>query len=110
MRSMRAPPAYVAKSSPADALTRAVDAAAEAETFVDPAAGRGGQLNGPTLTRRQRQILQTIADGHSTSAAAKRHGVSAETVRSHTKAILARLGAGDRAQAVAIALRRSLID
>ena len=32
--------AYVVKSSPVEALTQAVDAAAEAERFVDPAAGR----------------------------------------------------------------------
>jgi DNA-binding NarL/FixJ family response regulator len=102
--------AYVAKSSPPEALSRAVDAAADAETFVDPAAGRGGDGNGLSLTRRQRQILQMIADGHSTSAAAKRLGLSAETVRTHTKAVLSRLGASDRAHAVAIALRNSLID
>jgi DNA-binding NarL/FixJ family response regulator len=101
--------AYVAKSSPAEALNRAVDAAADAETFVDPAAeGRNGGR--PALTRRQRQILQMIADGHSTSAAAKRLGLSAETIRTHTKAALARLEARDRAHAVAIGLRSSLID
>jgi len=102
--------AYVAKSSPAQALTRAVDAAAEAETYVDPAAGSGAQLNRPSLTWRQRQILQMIADGHSTSVAAKRLGLSAETVRTHTKAILARLSARDRAHAVAIAMHSSLIE
>jgi two-component system, NarL family, response regulator len=102
--------AYVAKSSPTRALTRAVDAAAKAERFVDPAAGSGGRPNTPTLTRRQRQILQMIADGHSTRAAAKRLGLSTETVRAHTKAILARLGARDRVNAVAIALRSSLIE
>jgi DNA-binding NarL/FixJ family response regulator len=102
--------AYVAKSSPADALTRAVDAAVEAETFVDPAARNGDPGNGLTLTRRQRQILQMIANGHSTAATARRLGLSAETVRTHTKAILARLGARDRAHAVAIGLRSSLID
>ena len=100
----------MAKSSPTDALSRAVDAAAEAETFVDPATDRAGQLNGPTLTRRQRQILQLVADGHSTSGTAKRLGLSAETVRAHTKAILARLGARDRVHAVAIAIRSSLIE
>lgn len=101
--------AYVAKSSPAEALDRAVDAAAEDESFVDPATGgrRGGR---PALTRRQRQILQLIADGHSTSTAAKRLGLSAETIRTHTKAALARLEARDRAHAVAIGLRGSLID
>ena len=99
--------AYVAKTSPPESLTRAVDAAAEAEAFVDPAADNSHR---PALTRRQRQILQMIADGHSTSGAAKRLGLSAETVRTHTKAVLARLGARDRAHAVAIGLRGSLID
>ncbi len=97
--------AYVAKSSPAEELTRAVDAAADDETFVDPAANGKG-----ALTRRQRQILQMIADGHSTSLVAKRLGLSSETVRTHTKGALARLKARDRAHAVAIGLRSSLID
>jgi DNA-binding NarL/FixJ family response regulator len=102
--------AYVAKSSPAEALTRAVESAADAETFVDPAATGNGVSARPPLTRRQRQILQMIADGHSTSATAKRLGLSAETIRTHSKAALARLGARDRAHAVAIGLRSSLID
>ena len=101
--------AYVAKSSPAEALDQAVDAAAEDESFVDPATDRRRSAR-PPLTRRQRQILQLIADGHSTSTAAKRLGLSAETVRTHTKAALARLEARDRAHAVAIGLRGSLID
>jgi DNA-binding NarL/FixJ family response regulator len=41
---------------------------------------------------------------------AKRLGLSAETVRTHTKATLSRLGARDRTHAVAIALRSSLIE
>jgi DNA-binding NarL/FixJ family response regulator len=101
--------AYVAKSSPADALTQAVDAAAEAETFVDPAARRHPS-SGLGITRRQRQILQLYADGNSTSDVATRLGVTLETVRTHTKAILARLDAHDRAHAVAIGLRASLIE
>jgi DNA-binding NarL/FixJ family response regulator len=102
--------AYVAKSSPAESLTHAVDAAADAETFVDPATKPSANGGRPALTRRQRQILQMIADGHSTSAAAKRLGLSAETIRTHTKGALARLQARDRAHAVAIGLRTSLID
>jgi DNA-binding NarL/FixJ family response regulator len=99
--------AYVAKSSPAEELNKAVDAAADAETFVDPAANGKGRA---ALTRRQRQILQMIADGHSTTQVARRLGLSSETVRTHTKAALSRLGARDRAHAVAIGLRQSLID
>jgi DNA-binding NarL/FixJ family response regulator len=100
--------AYVVKSSPVEALHQAVDAALESERFVDPAAGRS--VGRSALTRRQRQILQLYADGQSTAHVAKRLGVSAETVRTHTKAILSRLGARDRAHAVAIALRSSLIE
>ena len=100
--------AYVVKSSSVEALHRAVDAAVESKRFVDPAAGHAGRRS--ALTRRQRQILQLYADGQSTARVAKRLGLSAETVRTHTKAILARLGACDRAHAVAIALRSSLIE
>jgi DNA-binding NarL/FixJ family response regulator len=102
--------AYVAKSSPVEELRHAIDAAAEGEKFVDPAAlprGRRGRLS---LTRRQRQILQLIADGHTTAQAARRLGLGSETVKTHTKQMLARLEARDRAQAVAIGLRNSLID
>ena len=100
--------AYVVKSSPVEELNRAVDAAADSQRFVDPAAGRSGRGSG--LTRRQRQILQLYADGQSTARVAKRLGLSAETIRTHTKAILLRLGARDRTHAVAIALRSSQIE
>lgn len=100
--------AYVVKSSPVESLSDAVDAAAESERFVDPATK--GMRGRPTLTRRQRQILQLYADGQSTAQVAKRLGVSAETVRTHTKATLSRLHARDRAHAVAVALRTSLIE
>ncbi len=100
--------AYVVKSSPVEALHQAVDAAAESERFVDPAAGRSRSR--PALTRRQRQILQLYADGQSTAQVAKRLGLSAETIRTHTKAILSRLAARDRTHAVAIGLRSCLIE
>jgi DNA-binding NarL/FixJ family response regulator len=100
--------AYVAKSSSARELERAVDAAVDAETFIDPAARtKNGALS---LTRRQREILQLYANGLSTETAAKRLGLSTETVRTHTKAVLARLEARDRTHAVAIGLRASLIE
>jgi two-component system, NarL family, response regulator len=101
--------AYVVKSSPLEALSDAVDAAAESERYVDPAARLKGRGR-PALTGRQRQILQLYADGSSTARVAKQLGLSAETIRTHTKAIHARLGARDRAHAVAIAMRSSLIE
>ncbi len=101
--------AYVAKSSPPESLAYAVDAAVDARTYVDPAAveNRNGA---PALTRRQREILQHYADGRSTAEVADRLGLSTETIRTHTKAALSRLEAKDRAHAVAIGLRSSLIE
>jgi DNA-binding NarL/FixJ family response regulator len=100
--------AYVARGADADELRRAVDAAMAQESFIDPAVPPKGS-RGP-LTRRQRQILQQLADGESTSAAARTLGVSEETVKTHTKNILERLEARNRTQAVAMALRQSLIE
>jgi DNA-binding NarL/FixJ family response regulator len=100
--------AFVAKSSSTAALAQAVDAAAESERFVDPAAALPNG-SGSTLTRRQCQILQRFADGQGTAEVASHLGLSSETVRTHTKAILARLAARDRAHAVAKGLRGGLI-
>jgi DNA-binding NarL/FixJ family response regulator len=102
--------AFVAKSSPPQQLSRAVEAAADAETFIDPAAGGRRPRGSQTLTKRQREILQMFADGNSTIKVARRLGLSAETVKTHTKQMRSRLRAHDRAHAVAIGIRNSLID
>jgi DNA-binding NarL/FixJ family response regulator len=100
--------AYVARTAGVDALRRAVAAAAAQETFVDPDVPPKGSRG--KLTRRQRQILQLLADGESTTVAARELDLSEETVKTHTKNALARLGARNRTHAVSIALRESLID
>lgn len=100
--------AYVARTSgPAD-LRRAVEAAIGQESFVDPAVPPKGSRG--KLTRRQREILQLLANGESTTVAARELDLSEETVKTHTKHALARLGARNRTHAVAIAVRECLID
>jgi DNA-binding NarL/FixJ family response regulator len=101
--------AYVAKSSGPQSLSDAVDAAYGAESFIDPNVSKPAS-SGKTLTRRQRQILQMFADGGSTEDAARELGLSTDTVRTHAKASLPRLGARNRAHAIAIAMRNSMID
>ncbi len=99
--------AYVSSISALSAVGEAIDAAANGETYVDPAAGRAAVT---TLTPRQRQVLQLFADGLSTEEAARRLGLSEETIRTHAKASLARMQSRDRTHAVAKALRASLIE
>jgi DNA-binding NarL/FixJ family response regulator len=100
--------AYLARTAAADLLMRAVNAALSQESFVDPAVPPAGSRG--KLTRRQREILQLIANGESTTAASRELGLSEETVKTHTKNALGRLGARNRTHAVAIALRESLIE
>ncbi len=103
---------YVRKDSPAEDLVRAIEAAASGEFYVDP--GLSGSLmlddSERNLSVRQREILQMLADGMQTEAVASQLGLSTETVRTHTKRILAKLEASTRTEAVAIGLRHGLID
>jgi DNA-binding NarL/FixJ family response regulator len=99
--------AYVSRTAGPEQMRRAVEAAAAQERFVDgdvPPKGSRGMI-----THRQREILQLLADGESTTVAARKLGLSEETVKTHMKNTLARLGAKNRSHAVAIGLRESLI-
>lgn len=100
--------AYVSRTAGPGELRRAVDAAIAQERFIDPAVPPKGSRG--KLTRRQREILQLLANGESTTVAARELDLSEETVKSHTKHALARLGARNRTHAVAIAVRECLID
>jgi DNA-binding NarL/FixJ family response regulator len=103
---------YVRKDSPSADLVRAIEAARAGEFYVDPGLSSTIVLEegDRTLSARQRQILQMLADGMQTDAVAKDLGLSTETVRTHTKRILAKLEASTRTQAVAIGIRYGLIE
>src|SRR3954453_21963320 len=103
---------YVRKASPPEDLVRAIRAAQSGDFYVDPALSSTIVLEegDRTLTARQREILQMLADGMQTEAVARRLGLSTETVRTHTKRILAKLHAATRTQAGAILIRNGLIE
>ena len=104
--------AYVRKDSPAEDLVRAIEAARRDEFYVDPSLSSTLVLDegDRMLSARQREILQMLADGMKTDAVAQQLGLSTETVRTHTKRILAKLAASTRTQAVAIGIRHGLIE
>jgi DNA-binding NarL/FixJ family response regulator len=103
------------KGSPPEDLIRAIRTVASGQPFVDPSlspalvisdAGTAAQ----SLSEREREILQLLAEGYHTEEVARRIGLSIETVKSDTKRVIAKLQADSRTHAVAIALRRALID
>lgn len=100
--------AYVSRTAGSELLLRAAQAALAQERFIDPDVPPRGSRG--KLTKRQREILQLLANGESTTVAARELGLSEETIKTHTKNALARLEAKNRTHAVAIALRESLIE
>jgi DNA-binding NarL/FixJ family response regulator len=105
---------FVLKEAPLIDLARAVSLVASGGTYVDPVlAGflattrTTGKL--PSLTPRERDVLRLLADGHSNEEIGKRLYISPETVRTHVRKAMQKLDADTRTQAVATALRQSLI-
>jgi DNA-binding NarL/FixJ family response regulator len=104
---------FVLKEAPLEDLFRAVQVVAEGGTYVDPvlagslAASAGSTA--PKLTQRERDVLRLLASGLSNDEIGKRLFISGETVRTHMRKAMDKLGADTRTQAVAVALRDGLI-
>ena len=105
---------FLLKEAPLTDLTRAIELVARGGTYVDPVlAGFLASVQTteklPSLTPRERDVLRLLSDGHSNEEIGKRLFISPETVRTHVRKAMARLDADTRTQAVATALRQSLI-
>ena len=77
-----------------------------------PSASPGARLgtsSAPALTLIQRAVLQGMSQGRSNREIAGTLGVSEDTVKSHAARLYRRLGARDRAHAVALGLRQRLV-
>jgi DNA-binding NarL/FixJ family response regulator len=62
-----------------------------------------------SLTRRELEVLRTLADGSGNKEIAERLGISENTVKFHIAQITAKLGAHSRTEAVAIGMKRGLV-
>lgn len=63
----------------------------------------------PELTERQLDVITSMARGLTNADIAKQFGITADGVKFHITSILAKLGAANRSEAIAIALRNHLI-
>jgi DNA-binding NarL/FixJ family response regulator len=63
----------------------------------------------PTLTPREIEVLQLVAGGNSNKLIAKTLALSEETVKTHVRNLIAKLGARDRTHAVTLGMRRGII-
>jgi len=111
---------YILKDASKDDLLRAVRAVASGAGYLQAevtkpllkrlAADAKSQGQRSTLTAREIQILAQLAEGQSNKLIASALAISEDTVKQHLKSLYDKLGATDRAHAVAIALRQRLIE
>jgi DNA-binding NarL/FixJ family response regulator len=109
---------YLLKDVSAAELIQAARLALEGKAVIHPTLTRAfieeiqyvEQPRDTPLSRRESQILQKVAYGATTKEVAHDLGISPHTVKTHLERIFEKLGANDRAQAVAIALRKGLVD
>jgi NarL family two-component system response regulator LiaR len=114
---------FVPKTYAADELLAVIEQAAAGELVLSAAHLRGAmallrqhrearaeaiELLG-CLTERELEVLQVVTEGRSTDEIAELLGISATTVRTHVKSVLAKLGVHSRLEAVAMGLREGFI-
>src|ERR1700686_3666575 len=104
--------AYMLKSMQAKDMVDTIRQVYAGKKRIPPeiAAHLAEHYNDETLTSREVEILQQIAGGNRNRDIAEKLFISEETVKVHIKHVMEKLGASDRTQAVAIGVRRGIIE
>ena len=99
------------KTADDDALVATIRAVAGGETVISSEIKRLLAENPPIpkLTPRQIEVLQSMTRGLTNRDIAKQLGIRQDRVDEHVAAILTKIGAANRTEAVAIALRKHLL-
>ena len=102
---------YVLKSMPPKDLVEVIREVHAGKKRIPPqlAAQLAEHMSDEALTEREIQVLGQIAGGNRNRDIAEQLFISEETVKVHIKHIMEKLGASDRTQAVAIGVRRGII-
>jgi DNA-binding NarL/FixJ family response regulator len=109
---------YLLKDVSAEELVQAARLALEGKAVIHPSLTRAfieevqlvDRRPEAPLSKREAEILQKVAYGATTKEVAHDLGISPHTVKTHLERIFEKLGANDRAQAVAIAIRKGLVE
>jgi DNA-binding NarL/FixJ family response regulator len=104
---------FALKTGDPEELEQAIRTVAAGEDYLDPRLTPllSGGANGHVLvlSPREREVLELLSKGLSGEEAAKRLFLSSETVRTHVRNAMSKLGAATRVHAVALALQRGEI-
>jgi len=102
---------YLLKSTPPKDIVEAIRQVNSGKKRIPPevAARLVEHLSDEGLTEREVDVLRHVAGGNRNRDIAQRLFISEETIKVHIKHIMDKLGASDRTQAVAIGVRRGII-
>ncbi len=107
---------YLLKGTPAAEIVRAIRDVHAGGSALEPtvAARVVAAVGAPhrvstELSPREREVLALLAEGLPTKQIARSLGITERTVKFHVASLFAKLGASNRAQAVALAARRKLL-
>jgi DNA-binding NarL/FixJ family response regulator len=102
---------YMLKSMPPKDLVEVIRQVHAGKKRVPPqlAARLAEHMSDEALTVRELDVLRQIAEGNRNRDIGEKLFITEETVKVHIKHIMEKLGASDRTQAIAIAIRRGII-
>ena len=105
---------YALKEGTPNELTGALETVADGGTYVDPRLrpallSRQATQRMPSLSKREREIMDLLSQGLTGEDVAERLVLSSETVKTHIRNAMGKLEANTRVHAVAIALREGYI-
>lgn len=111
--------AYLLKTSAACELLQAIQEVAQGRSYVTPLAAQGlvqnlvqapeNQKGFDSLSSRQREVLQLLAEGHSMKQVARLLNITPRTVAFHKYAVMDQLGLKSNAALVQLAIRHRLV-
>lgn len=103
---------YMLKSMPSRELVEVIRQVHEGKKRLPPevAAHLAEHMSDEALTGREIEVLRQVARGNRNRDIAELLRISEETVKVHIRHIMEKLGASDRTQAIAIAVRRGIIE
>ena len=102
---------YILKDAPRPEILSAIRAVSEDRPYTSStvAAKALQRMAKPSLTERELDVLELVAQGRSNKDIARRLSITEGTAKTHVKSILTKLDAISRTEAVAVAHKRGLI-
>jgi two-component system NarL family response regulator len=104
--------AYLLKDTPGAEIVACIHTVARGQKYLPPgvAAKLAERVAGDGLSQRELGVLRLLATGQSNKQIARVIGITEGTVKFHVTAVMAKLSAKSRTEAVATAVKRGLID